>query len=568
MRAERETRARVTGCTRRTTERDRVVRRLAALQGAAHARRDLRRRLVLGRARLGAPRDGALALAVERLQRALGRAPARARRARSRGRHAGGASSTSAAAPGASRAGSPSTRARVRSSASTSRRRPSRRRATNRARSSRPGSCASSRATSWRGSTRSGPGAFDDAIVLGCLSVACRDRGVARARDVATSRGSSARAAACSCSSQSTDRRCCAACSTSGSRTGSPRANRAGLALVARRPHGLRPRAPRLQRARLPARARRPRVPRGRAAARRRALALRRSRTTSSCSSRADARAHRDRSLTFALLFVAAAIGGAHQLGGRRAAASSRFPRSSSPGCRPSPRTRRTRSRSGPAASRAPSPTGASCATLGASCSRSARRASSGGLAGCASPPPHARTDVRAAHPLAPALRDRRSSPSAGVVTRRRQRRRPRARSGSASLAQLVDQHVRRLLRRRDGHHDAGGPVLLGMTDIHRMNAMKTVLGALINGVAVVAFVLAGAVPWPPALVMIAGRHARRIRGRGGRPTGRAEARAPARARRSVGNDGVLLSADLRVTRLPVRRPAGDAVCRDLFMNR
>jgi uncharacterized membrane protein YfcA len=46
---------------------------------------------------------------------------------------------------------------------------------------------------------------------------------------------------------------------------------------------------------------------------------------------------------------------------------------------------------------------------------------------------------------------------------------------------------------------------ILGMTDIHRMNAMKTVLGALVNGVAVVLFVLAGAVAWAPGVVMIAG---------------------------------------------------------------
>ncbi len=46
---------------------------------------------------------------------------------------------------------------------------------------------------------------------------------------------------------------------------------------------------------------------------------------------------------------------------------------------------------------------------------------------------------------------------------------------------------------------------VLGMTDIHRMNALKAVLGALINGVAVVAFVVARAVRWPPALVMMVG---------------------------------------------------------------
>ncbi|MGI8915511.1 MAG: sulfite exporter TauE/SafE family protein [Chloroflexota bacterium] len=46
---------------------------------------------------------------------------------------------------------------------------------------------------------------------------------------------------------------------------------------------------------------------------------------------------------------------------------------------------------------------------------------------------------------------------------------------------------------------------LMGMDQIHEMNAVKTLLAAAINGVAVVTFVLAGAVDWGPALVMIAG---------------------------------------------------------------
>jgi uncharacterized membrane protein YfcA len=46
---------------------------------------------------------------------------------------------------------------------------------------------------------------------------------------------------------------------------------------------------------------------------------------------------------------------------------------------------------------------------------------------------------------------------------------------------------------------------VLGMTEMHKMNAMKTVLGALVNGVAVFAFIVAGAVAWGPGLVMVAG---------------------------------------------------------------
>jgi len=45
----------------------------------------------------------------------------------------------------------------------------------------------------------------------------------------------------------------------------------------------------------------------------------------------------------------------------------------------------------------------------------------------------------------------------------------------------------------------------VGMTDIHAMNALKSVLGMAINGVAVVAFVAARAIYWPQAVVMILG---------------------------------------------------------------
>ena len=89
---------------------------------------------------------------------------------------------------------------------------------------------------------------------------------------------------------------------------------------------------------------------------------------------------------------------------------------------------------------------------------------------------------------------------------------------------------------------------VLGMTHIHRMNAVKAVLGALINGVAVVAFVVAGAVAWAPGLVMIVG-------GILGGYAGASIARRvePKLVRRLVlvvawANDGVLFSADVRVT--------------------
>ncbi len=46
---------------------------------------------------------------------------------------------------------------------------------------------------------------------------------------------------------------------------------------------------------------------------------------------------------------------------------------------------------------------------------------------------------------------------------------------------------------------------LLGMTDIHRMNALKSALGVLVNGVAVAIFAVAGAVQWAEAGLMVIG---------------------------------------------------------------
>ena len=46
---------------------------------------------------------------------------------------------------------------------------------------------------------------------------------------------------------------------------------------------------------------------------------------------------------------------------------------------------------------------------------------------------------------------------------------------------------------------------LMGFTHIHRMNALKTVLGGVINAVAVLIFVASGAVVWRAAAVMIVG---------------------------------------------------------------
>jgi uncharacterized membrane protein YfcA len=46
---------------------------------------------------------------------------------------------------------------------------------------------------------------------------------------------------------------------------------------------------------------------------------------------------------------------------------------------------------------------------------------------------------------------------------------------------------------------------LLGLTDIRSMNALKNLFTSLCNGIAIVVFVVAGAVSWPHAFVMMAG---------------------------------------------------------------
>ncbi len=46
---------------------------------------------------------------------------------------------------------------------------------------------------------------------------------------------------------------------------------------------------------------------------------------------------------------------------------------------------------------------------------------------------------------------------------------------------------------------------LAGMTDIHEMNGLKQVLAASLNGVALVAFILNGAIAWQPGVTMMVG---------------------------------------------------------------
>jgi uncharacterized membrane protein YfcA len=81
----------------------------------------------------------------------------------------------------------------------------------------------------------------------------------------------------------------------------------------------------------------------------------------------------------------------------------------------------------------------------------------------------------------------------------------PRALSVGVALVQLV-------IATYGGFFGGGIGILMlaslsltGMENVHEMNAVKTVLTSCINGIAVVTFIVAGAIYWPEALVMIVG---------------------------------------------------------------
>ena len=46
---------------------------------------------------------------------------------------------------------------------------------------------------------------------------------------------------------------------------------------------------------------------------------------------------------------------------------------------------------------------------------------------------------------------------------------------------------------------------LMGLKDIHQMNGLKTLLATVMNGIAVVTFVIAGTIVWPQAILMMVG---------------------------------------------------------------
>lgn len=91
--------------------------------------------------------------------------------------------------------------------------------------------------------------------------------------------------------------------------------------------------------------------------------------------------------------------------------------------------------------------------------------------------------------------------------------KRPSALAHDASTAGLAGAVAFELIVALYGGYFGGGVGImnlamlaaLGMTDIHAMNALKVVLSGVINGVAIVMFIAAGAIYWPQGIVMTLG---------------------------------------------------------------
>jgi uncharacterized protein len=91
--------------------------------------------------------------------------------------------------------------------------------------------------------------------------------------------------------------------------------------------------------------------------------------------------------------------------------------------------------------------------------------------------------------------------------------KRPSALAHDASTARLAGAVAFELIVALYGGYFGGGVGImnlamlaaLGMTDIHAMNALKVVLSGVINGVAIVMFIAAGAIYWPQGIVMTLG---------------------------------------------------------------
>lgn len=98
-----------------------------------------------------------------------------------------------------------------------------------------------------------------------------------------------------------------------------------------------------------------------------------------------------------------------------------------------------------------------------------------------------------------------------GPVTKRLRMR--RIEKSALSVGQLIGISFAQLVIAIYGGYFGGGIgilmlatlALMGLENIHIMNGLKTLLASCINGVAVITFIVAGAVYWPEAAVMIVG---------------------------------------------------------------
>jgi uncharacterized membrane protein YfcA len=85
-------------------------------------------------------------------------------------------------------------------------------------------------------------------------------------------------------------------------------------------------------------------------------------------------------------------------------------------------------------------------------------------------------------------------------------------RTGRASAVAILTWAIQLIIATYGGYFGAGIGILMlamlsfaGMTDIHAMNGIKTVLGTALNAMALLAFIWARLIVWPQALLMMTG---------------------------------------------------------------
>lgn len=126
---------------------------------------------------------------------------------------------------------------------------------------------------------------------------------------------------------------------------------------------------------------------------------------------------------------------------------------------------------------------------------------------------PDARPPVLPADADPPAPADSRLSNAAGEIPSKNPVPVATSKSNAPSKLRLLGISLLQLVIATYGGYFGGGIGILmlatlgliGMENIHEMNGLKTFLTSLINGVAVITFIIAGAVVWAQAIVMVIG---------------------------------------------------------------